>query len=132
MAYVDDKNAGDDKYTFEDDKYATDECVDSTSWYYKKQDNNCAEKVAEDPDKYCKSKYVDDFGITSAEACVATCGDCGSGSDCEDSTSWYTKKSKNTCENYVSEDPDKYCKSKYIDWAGISSSSACPFICGKC
>ena len=78
--------------------------------------------------KYCKSKYVDDYGVSSSEACASVCGECGSTT--EDSTSWYFKKSKNTCGDYVAEDPDKFCKSKYVDNYGIKAKEACPVTCG--
>ena len=109
-------------------------CSDSTSWYFKKAKYTCATKVADDPEKYCKSKYVDEHGVTSEDACPRSCALCSSSSACdaEDSTSWYFKKAKYTCQNKVADDPEKYCKSKYVDEHGVSSAQACAAICGGC
>ena len=45
--------------------------ADSTSWYSKKVKYDC-EWVAEKA-KRCKSKFVDDWGVASREACVSAC-----------------------------------------------------------
>ena len=49
---------------------------------------------------------------------------------CEDSTSWYAKKSKRACE-YVSEDPAKRCKKKDSE-SKVKGKEACPLACGTC
>ena len=125
------------KYTDEDGVTSEEACpaacgiccdsslVDSTSWYFKKSKYTCAKKVVDDPDKYCKSKYIDDNGVSSSEACASTCGN---GCAPVDSTSWYYKKQKKTCESYISK-KSKYCKSKYVDDAGVTSAEACPATC---
>ena len=48
---------------------------------------------------------------------------------CEDSTSWYYKKSKNTCSEYVSKKA-KNCKKR--DELDIRADVACPATCGEC
>ena len=54
-----------------------------------------------------------------------------SGPTCEDSTSWWYKKTKNTCEGYVAK-KTKYCKEKVTSEDGVSSIDACPAMCGGC
>lgn len=53
------------------------------------------------------------------------------GPTCADSTSWYRKKTKNTCEGYVAK-KSKYCKSKTTDSEGVSALEACPVTCDEC
>ncbi|KAK7230879.1 hypothetical protein SO694_00074059 [Aureococcus anophagefferens] len=126
---------------------SNDVCEDSTSWYYKKSKNNCEGYVSKKA-KNCKKK--DEAGVRASEACPMTCQDscnyasdgecddptgtdlCESGTDtsdcggvcaavCEDSTSWYYKKSKYNCEDYVSKKA-KNCKKK--DEAGVRAGVA--------
>lgn len=54
-------------------------------------------------------------------------GDGGGGDECEDSTSWFFKKTKNTCDKYVGKDPSSRCKKK--DASKVKASEACPSIC---
>lgn len=61
-----------------------------------------------------------------ARRCPATCGECAV---CEDSASWFFKKSKNTCEAYVSK-KSKNCKKR--DASGAKAKNACPMTCGAC
>ena len=61
------------------------------------------------------------------DACPVACGECPS--ECEDSASWYYKKSKKTCEAFVSK-KSKNCKKK--DEHGIRAKDACRVTCGKC
>ena len=105
---------------------AAETCEDSTSWYYKKTKKTCAEYVAKKV-KYCKEKYTSDDGVTSLEACPVTCK---AGCACEDSTTWWTKKSKNTCAEYVAK-KSKYCKKKVTSDDGVTSLEACPATCGS-
>ncbi|KAH8076065.1 hypothetical protein JL721_48 [Aureococcus anophagefferens] len=117
----------------------SDGCADSTSWYWKKSKYDC-DYVAK-KSKRCKSKYADESEVISAVACPAACGECEvpapaptlfpTDGDCEDSTSWYWKKSKYDCD-YVAK-KSKRCKSKYVhEESGVSSSEACPAACGEC
>ncbi|KAH8096256.1 hypothetical protein JL720_3617 [Aureococcus anophagefferens] len=114
-------------------------CADSTPWYWKKSKYDC-DYVAK-KSKRCKSKYADESEVISAVACPAACGECEvpapaptlfpTDGDCEDSTSWYWKKSKYDCD-YVAK-KSKRCKSKYVhEESGVSSSEACPAACGEC
>ena len=110
-------------------------CEDSTSWFYKKSKNTCADYVSK-KSKNCKK--ADIFNrILAEDACPATCGTCDADgavevddAACADSTSWrgtasadarrapaatpgprYFKKSKDTCETYVTK-KSKNCKKK--------------------
>ena len=56
-----------------------------------------------------------------------TCDTCDGG--CADSTSWYYKKSKNTCEDYVTK-KSKNCKLE--DDSKVKAEDACPVTCGTC
>ena len=108
---------------------ATDFCEDSTSWYYKKSKNTCSEYVSKKA-KNCKKK--DSFNIRAEDACPMTCGTCEVepvDPVCEDSTSWYYKKSKNTCADYVTKKA-KNCKKK--DEFDVRAEDACPMTCGVC
>ena len=77
------------------------ECGDSDSWFYKKSKQDC-EYVSKDADKYCKAKNTDEDGVSAIDACKETCGGCAptpmpvepDAPACEDSTSWYYKKSQ--------------------------------------
>ena len=55
-----------------------------------------------------------------------TCGECAV---CEDSASWFYKKSKNTCEAFVSK-KSKNCRKR--DASGTRAKKACPMTCGAC
>ncbi|KAK7232661.1 tRNAPhe (7-(3-amino-3-carboxypropyl)wyosine37-C2)-hydroxylase [Aureococcus anophagefferens] len=99
-------------------------CADSTSWYYKKSKNSCEDYVSK-KSKNCKLK--DDYKIKAEDACPVTCDTCDGG--CADSTSWYYKKSKNTCEDYVTK-KSKNCKLE--DDAKVKAEDACPVTCGTC
>ncbi|KAH8046361.1 hypothetical protein JL722_13688 [Aureococcus anophagefferens] len=64
-----------------------------------------------------------------------TAGSAASSSDddssaCADSTSWYRKKSKNTCEKYVAKKAAKNCLKTDDD--GVYAFEACPETCGSC
>ena len=82
--------------------------------------------MAESPDKRCKKKDSDK--VKAKEACPSACGTCPE--QCEDSTSWYAKKSKRDCE-YVAEDPAKRCKKKDSE-SKVKGKEACPLACGTC
>ncbi|KAH8098926.1 tRNA-Phe hydroxylase [Aureococcus anophagefferens] len=99
-------------------------CADSTSWYYKKSNNSCEDYVSK-KSKNCKLK--DDYKIKAEDACPVTCDTCDGG--CADSTSWYYKKSKNTCEDDVTK-KSKNCKLE--DDAKVKAEDACPVTCGTC
>ena len=99
-------------------------CADSTSWYYKKSKNSCEDYVSK-KSKNCKLK--DDYKIKAEDACPVTCDTCDGG--CADSTSWYYKKSKNTCEDYVTK-KSKNCKLE--DDSKVKAEDACPVTCGTC
>ena len=48
-----------------------DDCAsDSTTWFYKKEKNTCADYVAK-KSKNCKKE--DEAGVTAEEACPVTC-----------------------------------------------------------
>ena len=111
--------------TAEPTEEADEECMDSTSWFYKKSKKDCA-WVAE-KGRRCKSKVADDDGVSSLDACPVTCG---SGCACADSTSWFSKKAKKDCAWVAKK--TKRCKSKVADDADISSKEACPVACGRC
>jgi len=49
---------------------------------------------------------------------------------CVDSATWYYKKSKNTCAEYVAK-KSKYCKEKYASDDGVSARDACPITCAS-
>ena len=52
-------------------------CADSTTWYYKKENKNCEEWVAENTYKRCRhNKYSDEAGVSPLEACPVSCGAC--------------------------------------------------------
>ena len=48
---------------------------------------------------------------------------------CSDSTTWYYKKTKNTCEAYVAK-KTKNCKK--TDEFDVSAQEACPVTCEVC
>ena len=75
--------------------------------------------------KNCKLK--DDYKTKAEDACPVTCDTCDGG--CADSTSWYYKKSKNTCEDYVTK-KSKNCKLE--DDSKVKAEDACPVTCGTC
>ena len=113
------------KPTAEPTEQADDDCMDSTTWFYKKSKKDCA-WVAE-KGRRCKSKVADDYDVSSLDACPVTCG---SGCACADSTSWFYKKSKKDCAWVAKK--IKRCKSKVADDAEISSKEACPVACSRC
>jgi len=83
--------------------------------------------------KYCEedTSVENDEGISASEACPVTCGTCPTDSDCTDDETWFTKKSKNTCAEYVAK-KIKLCKEKTTDEDGVSSLEACKLTCGQC
>ncbi|KAH8076857.1 cupin-like domain-containing protein [Aureococcus anophagefferens] len=103
------------------------DCADSTSFFYKKKAKKTCAYASEKPDNRCKSKLVDDEGVSVLQACPATCGSC-SVAACEDSTSWYYKKERKNCE-YVAKSADR-CEKE--DDFGVSGSDACPVACETC
>ena len=103
------------------------DCADSTSFFYKKKAKKTCAYASEKPDTRCKSKLVDDEGVSVLQACPATCGSC-SAAACEDSTSWYYKKERKNCE-YVAKSADR-CEKE--DDFGVSGSDACPVACETC
>ena len=76
--------------------------------------------------KECKKKG--EGKVKGDVACPDACGTCPSDT-CEDSASWFYKKSKRTCEAYVSK-KSKRCKKK--DEFGIKAKEVCPATCGGC
>lgn len=113
---------------------ASTDCSDSSSWYSKKTEKDCA--YVSEKSSRCKSKYVDIEGIVSAEACPVACGTCPTAAPtaaegCADSSSWFYKKTKNGCASYVAAKSSR-CKEKVADADGISSLEACPDSCGTC
>ena len=117
---------------------ACDPCTDSTTWYYKKAKKTC-EWVAEDPEANCGKK--DEFKVKAEDACPATCDDAcktethddvpvpAPTTACADSTTWYYKKAKNTCEAYVAK-KTKNCKKK--DDSKVKAEDACAATCETC
>lgn len=97
-------------------------CGDSTSWWYKKDSRDC-DFVAKKA-KRCKSKNVDDAGVSPLNACPATCA---SGCACADSTSWYAKKPSRDCA-YVAK-KTKRCSKK--DENKVKGFDACPVTCER-
>ena len=74
---------------------AASECADSTSWERKSKGCSWVEKKA----KRCKKK--DEYKVPARDACVEACGTCTIEEEvaCEgDSSSWFAKKSKRTCD----------------------------------
>jgi len=100
-------------------------CADSTSWYWKKSKYDC-DYVAK-KSKLCKSKYADESDVSSKEACPVACGECEE--ECADSSSWYFKKTKNTCEKFVAKKA-KNCKK--TDSFDVKAEDACALTCGAC
>ena len=78
--------------------------------------------------------------IKGDAACPVACGTCDASApvpsptssveeaSCEDSSSWYWKKSKNDC-NYLAKKPEK-CSKK--DEGNVNGDVACPVACGIC
>ena len=123
--------ACDDDATVAPTTASSDECSDSASWYYKKSKKTCATFVSKKPKKNCKRKGVDD--VRGRDACPETCGGCDAGDEaddgaCQDSSSWYSKKSKNGCD-WASK-KSKNCKKK--DEFKVKALEACPMTCGAC
>ncbi|KAH8075927.1 hypothetical protein JL720_10384 [Aureococcus anophagefferens] len=90
----------------DEDEDEDETCADSTSWYWKKSKYDC-DYVAKKPEDRCSLK--DDYKVKSKDACPSSCGECEEAETCVDSTSWYYKKSKETCSDYVSQ-KSKNCK----------------------
>ncbi|KAH8064384.1 hypothetical protein JL722_1249 [Aureococcus anophagefferens] len=61
------------------------------------------------------------------EACPVACGECEE--ECADSSSWYFKKTKNTCEKFVAKKA-KNCKK--TDSFDVKAEDACALTCGAC
>lgn len=76
--------------------------------------------------QYDEDGYHEPF---TAEFSAASSSDDDS-SACADSTSWYRKKSKNTCEKYVAKKAAKNCLKTDDD--GVYAFEACPETCGSC
>jgi len=105
-------------------------CVDSTSWFTKKLENDC-EYVAK-KSKRCKSKITDPSDVSALQGCPLTCGECEAEvSDCADSTSWYYKKTDRDC-GYVAKKTESRCKVKNKDDDGVDAFAACPAACDAC
>ena len=100
------------------------ELSDSTTWYVKKAKKNC-DWVAKDPATKCEKK--DDFKVKAEDACPVTCA--ASEAACADSTTWFYKKAKNTCEAYVAK-KTKNCKKK--DDSKVKAEDACAVTCETC
>ena len=66
----------------------------------------------------------------AADASGTYVGWCRCDPGCADSTSWYRKKSKNTCEKYVAKKAAKNCLKTDDD--GVYAFEACPETCGSC
>ena len=79
------------------------------------------------PEKHCAK--VGAGGVFAADACPLTCGNCPPEPECADDTTWFYKKIKNTCENYVSK-KRKNCAKK--DHHGVYAFAACAATCGTC
>jgi predicted metal-binding protein len=110
-------------------------CSDSVSWYFKKSKRTCDSYVSK-KSKRCKRK--DEFDVEARLACALTCGECEvedvpapapTASECVDSTSWFYKKSKNSCDRFVSKKA-KNCKKR--DEFDVKARLACPMTCGEC
>ena len=110
-------------------------CADSVSWHYKKSKHTCDSYVSK-KSKRCKRK--DEFDVEARLACALTCGECEvedvpapapTVSECVDSTSWFYKKSKNSCDRFVSKKA-KNCKKR--DEFDVKARLACPMTCGEC
>ena len=110
-------------------------CADSVSWHYKKSKHTCDSYVSK-KSKRCKLK--DEFDVEARLACPLTCGECEvedvpapapTASECVDSTSWFYKKSKNSCDRFVSKKA-KNCKKR--DEFDVKARLACPMTCGEC
>ena len=79
----------------------------------------------------------EESGVSSPEACPVACDACEVPApaptpfpaECRDSTSWFYKKSKNTCEDYVAK-KSKNCDKR--DDADVFAFEACPATCGEC
>ena len=102
-------------------------CEDSASWFWKKSKYDC-DYVAK-KSKRCKSKYTDFDDVSSVDACPVACGECEP--TCEDSTSWYWKKSKYDCA-WVEKKIAKRCKAKIRDDDDVKAKEACPVACQEC
>ena len=99
------------------------QCADSTTWYAKKPRKTC-EWVAKKT-KNCKKK--DEWKVKAEDACPATC-DATCETTCADSTTWYAKKTKKTCEWVAKK--TKNCKKK--DEFKVKAEDACPVTCDAC
>mmetsp|Transcript_27958 Transcript_27958/g.83784 ORF Transcript_27958/g.83784 Transcript_27958/m.83784 type:complete len:891 (+) Transcript_27958:289-2961(+) len=117
-------------------------CADSTSWFYKGKTKNGCDWIADSPGSRCKDKYQDKDGESSIEACAGTCSDdCAPTAapttnrptvtfSCEDSTSWWYRKSKYDC-SYVAANPESRCNSKNVDNSGVDVTLGCPMTCNE-
>ncbi|KAH8086738.1 hypothetical protein JL720_7181 [Aureococcus anophagefferens] len=110
-------------------------CEDSSSWYWKKSKYDC-DYMAKKPEK-CSKKG--EGKVKGDAACPVACGTCdasapvpsptgGVEGPCEDSSSWYWKKSKYDCD-YMAKKPEK-CSKK--GEGKVKGDAACPVACGIC
>ncbi|KAH8055593.1 hypothetical protein JL722_7930 [Aureococcus anophagefferens] len=72
-----------------------------------------------------QNRRADEGGVSSFDACPIACGQCEA--PCEDSTSWYWKKSKYDCA-WVEKKIAKRCKAKIRD-DDVKAKEACPVAC---
>ncbi|KAH8046811.1 hypothetical protein JL722_13445 [Aureococcus anophagefferens] len=93
--------------------------ADLDAWKKSKYDCDYVAKKS----KRCKSKYTDFDDVSSLDACPVACGECEP--TCEDSTSWYWKKSKYDCD-YVAK-KSKRCKSN-TSWYSKKSKNDCAWV----
>ncbi|KAH8058017.1 cupin-like domain-containing protein [Aureococcus anophagefferens] len=91
----------------------------------RKSKNDC-DWMAKNTNK-CKKKGLDK--VKGRDACPVACDECPEEEVCEDSTSWFRKKSKYDCA-WVAESPSKRCEKD--DEHGIDAEDACLVSCGVC
>ena len=91
----------------------------------RKSKNDC-DWMAKNTNK-CKKKGLDK--VKGKDACPVACDECPEEEVCEDSTSWFRKKSKYDCA-WVADSPSKRCEKD--DEHGIDAEDACLVACGVC